>query len=327
MARHTQLPTRVPTATRATITAAPRRTSVRGVLRAAAVAAAAALSSACSDSSSPANGPLAARAGDAPGTHRQYGTPVKVGEGRARSYVVLDKGVPSEFGVALDERAMDGLPAPMPMPPGQPMPGGHEHVDSHVYLLPLPAQNSTPIRLVELDWNPAGHELPGVYDISHFDFHFYTIDEAEWSAIVPSDPQFQQKADNLPAEEYRPAFYSTFTPPGAPVPAVPKMGVHWIDPRSPELQKVLGNPEAWKPFTSTFIYGSWNGKFTFFEPMITRAHILSKSEAGAESDQVTNIEVPARQAVAGYYPSAYRIQWDGQAREYRISLTNLAWRN
>ena len=36
------------------------------------------------------------RAGDTPGTHRQYGTPITLGNGRARSYVTLLKGVPVE---------------------------------------------------------------------------------------------------------------------------------------------------------------------------------------------------------------------------------------
>src|SRR5690242_4261619 len=56
-----------------------------------------------------------ARAGyDTPGMHRQYGTPVKVGNGMARAYVVLDAKsgqAPAEIGIALDQKALDGLPA------------------------------------------------------------------------------------------------------------------------------------------------------------------------------------------------------------------------
>ena len=29
---------------------------------------------------------------------------------------------------------------------------------------------------------------------------------------------------------------------------------------------------------------------------------------------------------AGFYPSAYRITWDAQQKEYRIALTQLSWR-
>jgi hypothetical protein len=48
------------------------------------------------------------------------------------------------------------------------------------------------------------------------------------------------------------------------------MGVHWR-PALARLQELLGNPAGYKPFTTTFIFGSWDGKFLFAEPMITRA--------------------------------------------------------
>jgi hypothetical protein len=62
--------------------------------------------------------------------------------------------------------------------------------------------------------------------------------------------------------------------------------------------------------------------------MITRAHILAKKSASDPKvrDEVITLPIPARYHVAGYYPSAYRITWDAEAREYRIALTQLAWR-
>src|SRR3954454_10583004 len=46
---------------------------------------------------------------------RQYGAPVKLGNGSARTYVIFDKtsGAPVELGVALSDKALEGLPAPM----------------------------------------------------------------------------------------------------------------------------------------------------------------------------------------------------------------------
>ena len=103
------------------------------------------------------------------------------------------------------------------------------------------------------------------------------------------------------------------------------MGVHWVDARSSELQQLLGKPEAYRPFTRTFILGSWNGRFHFWEPMITRAHLLAKRNAteAAVLDEVIPISIPARYQVPGRYPTAYRITWDDQAREYRVALTGL----
>ena len=251
------------------------------------------------------------RAGDEPGTHRQYGTPIKFGEGRARSYIVLNKGVPLEVGLALDERALDGLRAPMHHEPSE---GGEEHAheDFDAYSVPMPAQNPTPYHFIELDWNPAGHPPEGVYNLPHFDFHFYKISVEQRDAIVPSDPLFTVKSENAPAPAFIPPFFI------APaMVAIPRMGVHWIDVRSPELQPPPNN----KKFTTTFLTGTYDGAVIFQEPMITREFILSKP----------NVEIPlpvaAKVAPAGYYPSAYSITYDAQAKEHRIGLTKLAWQN
>jgi uncharacterized protein len=303
---------------------APRSFSSRVAATGSLALVAATFAVACQDSgTSPNGGPLTSES-QAPGVHRQYGVPVKLGNGRARTYVVLDQkagGRPIEVGVALDEAALQGLPAPSTMP--MPMPSdGHEHPDMHPYDIPMPAQNPTPYKFLELDWNPQGHEVKGVYDVPHFDFHFYTITPAERNAIDPADPQFQARADKLPGEEFRAPFYSTLTPPGAPTGAVPRMGVHWIDIRTPELQGMLGHPENAKPFTTTFIHGSWDGQFIFDEPMITRAFIMGRKTAAtaAQRDSLIPLPLPTRTA-AGLTPGAYHISYDADAKEYRIALT------
>jgi hypothetical protein len=245
-------------------------------------------------------------AAQAPGVHRQYGTPVKVGNGRARAYTLLDarSGTPLEIGVALDSLAMHGLPAPAG--------GGNAHGDMHEYQLELPARAPAPYKFVELDWNPAGHGEP--YLEAHFDVHFYTISLAERNAIVPSDPAWAAKAAKLPAPEFRrTGFACPCTLLGIPPEqmAVPRMGMHWIDPSSPEFNG--------KPFTATFIEGVWDGRSIFQEPMVTRSFIMATADA--------TIDLPAlkRAQVPGYYPGAYRVSYDAQAKEYRIALSKLAW--
>jgi hypothetical protein len=278
------------------------------------------------------------RAGfDQAGAHRQYGTPVKVGNGIVRTYVVLDEkqgGKPLEIGVAMSEKSLEGLPAPMPMPASSDA-KGHDHaaMQMNMYLLDLPAQNPTQYKFVQFDWNPAGHEPEGVYTLPHFDFHFYTVGKDVRESIVPSDPLYAQKAASYPAPQYRAPFYidASTAAGGAPPAAVtvPQMGLHWLDVRSPELQGLAGHPENFKPFTKTFIYGSWDGQFIFDEPMITRAYILEKKTATdpAVVDEVIPVSTAARYSPAGFYPSAYRITWDAQQKEYRIALTQLSWRD
>ncbi|HKO16777.1 MAG TPA: DUF5602 domain-containing protein [Gemmatimonadaceae bacterium] len=277
-------------------------------VRAALAVASLALLAACApDAPNPAGPPPASlstfnRAGyDQPGAHRQYGVPRKVGDGMARAYVVRDEksDAPLELGIALDARALGGLPTS----------GMHE------YLLPLPAQAPAPYQLVELDWNPQGHDPAPAYGVPHFDFHFYTISLAERNAIDPSDPQFAAKASNLPVGDYVPPFYVVPGPPAAL--AVPHMGLHWSDVRSPELQGLLGHPERYQPFTKTFIYGSWNGRFIFYEPMITRAYLRSQPNV------VTPIPVPQKYPLPGFYPDSYRVAYDAQAKEYRVALSDL----
>jgi Domain of unknown function (DUF5602) len=266
-----------------------------------------------------------ARSEARPAPLRRFGAPVKLGNGQARSYVTFDvTGAPTEIGVALSVAALDSLPAAG---------SGHHGAGmmTHEYIIALPEGNKTPFKFLELNWNPSGHEPDGVYqDVPHFDFHFYTISKAERDAIVPTNPDFARNANDIPAGEYVPPFNVPLGPPGAQPAqlAVPMMGVHWSDVRSAELQKLLGKPEAFKPFTATFIHGSWRGQFHFWEPMITRAHILAKSTTDdpAVRDQVIPISTPTRYKVAGYYPSAYRITWDAEAQEYRIALTQLALR-
>jgi hypothetical protein len=233
------------------------------------------------------------RAGTQEDSHRTYGSAVRVGNGSARSYLVIQNGRPQELGIALSENALTGLPVT-----GM----------SHEYLLPLPARNPTQFKVIELDWNPGGHPPPMVYTVPHFDFHFYVISLAERNAIVPSDPAFATKAANFPPADFRTPGW--VPPPGpAAAEAVPRMGIHWINPTSPEFHG-LG-------FTKTFILGSWNGRVTFFEPMVTQAYLLGKP------DDLTELPSAPRYEPAGWYPRAYRVRWDAGSREWHVAISRL----
>lgn len=228
------------------------------------------------------------------------GVPVRVGTGLARTYLVLDGDRPVELGVALTPGAMQGLPAGhAPAPNAVTMPDGHVMYE---HILTMPADNPTPFRHVVVNWNPAGHEPPGVYDTPHFDFHFYMISDEERRTVVPG-PDFEAKGARLPSADEMPAGY-------LPTPPVPTMGVHWIDPKAPEL-----NGDR---FVQTFIAGSWDGRPTFLEPMITKAFLETKPNFSARIPPV------ARHAAPGWYPRARAIRWDAEAGEYRVALHDFA---
>jgi hypothetical protein len=222
-----------------------------------------------------------------------YGAAVAIGGGTARSYVVLDNGVPTELGVALSAAALDSLPS-------APLMGGYE------FVLPLPAQNTTQFQVIGLNWNPTGHPPPMVYTVPHFDVHFYMVSSADRAAIAPSDPSFAAEAANLPAVDLRPPGYVA----DPPANAIPRMGIHWTDTSSAEFHGA--------PFTRTFINGSWNGQFVFFEPMVTRAYLLT------HPDDLVPVRAAARRATTGYYPANYRVSWDASASEWHIALSDLA---
>lgn len=251
------------------------------------------------------------------GLHARYGAAVAMGNGQARTYVVVDgrSGNPVEVGVALSKQALEGLPKHSP----DHGPGTHGPYSE--YLLELPAGNPTPYRFVEVDWNPQGHGGP--YTAPHFDFHFYRVPLAIRNQIDLGAPDFAAKAARLPADdEIRAGYASTHvllgtTPAGM---TVPRMGLHWVDTKSPEL------PPSNQPFTRTFIMGSWDGQVIFDEPMITLDFILAQRTGPATAEAIP-VPPSKRYAPAGYYPVSYGIRWDDASGEYRIALQGLTRRD
>lgn len=219
-----------------------------------------------------------------------YGTAQTLGTGNAKAFVRIDdSGEPVEIGVAITETAMNSLPS------------GHEMLD---LALELPAQalSKTPFKFVGLDYNPHGHEPDGVYNVPHFDFHFYKVTNAERLAIAPGDA----KLDVLPAESYLPAAHF-------PAGGVPQMGNHWIDPTSPELNG--------QPFTTTFLYGSYNGHVTFMEPMITVDFIKNTEHLHSSVKQAQKF------SPAGNYPTTYCIRHNHEDKQYEVTLEDFVKRN
>jgi uncharacterized protein len=247
------------------------------------------------------------------GLSARYGEAIALGNGQARTYVLVDNrtGDPVEVGVALSGESLEGLPKQSP----DHGPGTHGPYSE--YLLELPADNPTPYRFVEVDWNPHGHGGP--YTAPHFDFHFYRVPLATRNQIDLTSPDFAAKAARLPADDEIPTGYlSTHvllntTPAGM---TVPRMGLHWLDKSSPEL------PPSNQPFTTTFIVGSWDGQVIFDEPMVTRAFIMAQ-RGGPATARAIPLPQSKRYVPAGFYPSSYGITWNEAAGEYRIALQGL----
>jgi hypothetical protein len=77
------------------------------------------------------------------------------------------------------------------------------------------------------------------------------------------------------------------------------MGNHLLDSQSPEIKDSL-------PFTRTFIYGAYEGRLIFWEPMITLDFLQQTTDACME------IRQPESFQRAGYYPTQYCVRQDRQ---------------
>lgn len=210
------------------------------------------------------------------------GPALNVGNGKAWSYIETDENnKPVSIGVVLSQNALTNLPND----------ASSHHGVSYVLSLPSEKKDVTPYDHIGMDWNPHGHEPEFIYGAPHFDFHFYMMPQAERLAI-PAYEQDSVKFKNSPTPQYLPALYMNF---GG---GVPQMGAHWLDVTSPEL-----NPQQPAPFTQTFIYGSYNGKVIFMEPMITKQFLDTIPHLFER-----NIPQPVKFQKTGYYPTKMHVQ-------------------
>lgn len=203
-----------------------------------------------------------------------------LGAGSAYSWVKLNAdGQPQSIGITFTDDALAKLP----------------QKDTELALA-LPSADGLAFKTAVIDWNPQGHPPPHVYDVPHFDFHFYVIDEATRMAIgSKGDPAPKPDTTLVPAG---------FITDGETVPA---MGMHYVPQSAPEFHG--------KPFTQVPIYGYANGKLAFVEAMVTRAYLLDEQSVDAVLDQ------PAKYEASGYYPTRYAVSHDATRHEYTVELS------
>jgi hypothetical protein len=258
-------------------------------------------------------------------TNRMLGWTLELGRGTVSSYAEFDGGgTPRALGVALSAGALDGLPT-----------GGSDHhhcfdrnkdgvvdpatecLHQYEFVIPLPdavaRRADIPFKWVLLNWEPLGHIPPGVYDVPHFDVHFYMEPIANVFAIEsgPCGPefircdQFEVARRPVPANYMHPDFKDVEA-------AVPAMGNHLVDLTGPEFAK--------QPFTRTWIYGAYDGKVTFYEEMVTRAFLLSKPNT------CFPIKVPPAVGLRGFYPTVSCLRDDARTGEYTVSMEQFVFR-
>lgn len=224
------------------------------------------------------------------GTKIEPGEAKQIGHGTATSWVEVKKdGTPVSIGVTFDKEALSGLPA-----------------EDTEYTLALPKSSVTGFQLIGVNWNPHGHIPPGIYDVPHFDFHFFLIGPEQRDEITATGSNLDT-VRKPPSAEYVPKDYIF-----APGSEFPQEGSHWIDPNSPEFHG--------QPFTATFIYGTYNGMIDFVEPMVTKKFF--------ETDPSVKraVKLPQAYQKTGYYPDKYSVHYDKAVGKYTVAIRGLRLR-
>jgi hypothetical protein len=248
-----------------------------------------------------------------------------LGNDSARMYVLLDsKRVPQAIGVIFGKSMLDGLPAKrnntsrcFDKNGNGKLDDGECEGDYEIRLslpLGLPNERDLIVKWVGLNWNPQGHDPANVYGVPHFDVHFYVVDPKIIDGIRTGPCGYFMNCDDykrallpVPAK-YVPADYVNVNA------AVAAMGNHLMDAKSPEL----GKPP--KKFTHTFIFGTYDGRIIFYEPMITRAFFLSRRSG------CMPIRQPQAWEQSGYHPTKYCIRYVEESGKYTVSLEGLVYR-
>lgn len=267
-----------------------------------------------------------------PQENTEWGDPAEFGEGQLQTFVTVDSaGKPELVGVYFTDGLLSGLPM-------EPSDGHWDVVDAegnvvipccgHEVVVEFPESvSATPIKSFVLNWNPMGHPPAEIYDVPHFDLHFYTITNEERIAIpaaagdemcmVPNPPDvpgehpvlmscetFAEATIALPENQIAPGYMDVGE-------VAPGMGNHLVNPTAMEF--------TGEAFTHTWIYGVYGGKLTFLEPMIANSFLEER-----HAEECAEIALPEEMAEPGYYPSQYCIRYfegeDGGEGAFAVTL-------
>jgi len=264
------------------------------------------------------------------GVCASYGESAAYGNGRVKAFTQSRGRVPSVVGVAFRRTTLDGLPYHPPTAGnwcydvnGDGMVHDHaECVGGYDRALHFSKEFrrtvNTPYEYALFNWNPMGH-IPSdlIYNKPHFDVHFYVTPNSQRLAIragpcaivvncddykigkVPVDPKY-----------VAPDYYDVDAVEAA-------MGNHLLDITAPEI---FG-----QPFTHTFIYGAYNGRITFYEPMVTHAWFSGLAD-GTIADSCFAMKLPQAWQRSGWYPTKYCTRYRANRQELTLTLESFVYR-
>lgn len=248
-----------------------------------------------------------------------------IGDGTVTPYAEFaGDGSPSAIGIVYSAGALGGLPTVasdehhcFDRDSNGSIEPATECVATHETVMPLPdaaaSRADIPFKWVMFNWNPVGHIPPGIYDVPHFDIHFYIDSIANVFALQPGPcgpefvrcDQFERATKPLPANYLPPDYISVDA-------VAPAMGNHLIDPTGPEF-----NGEQW---TRNWIFGTYDGEITFYEEMVTLAYLKSRP------DTCNPVKSPPAVGLGGFYPGLSCIRYDAATDTYTVSMEGFSYR-
>lgn len=263
------------------------------------------------------------------GVCAEYGASAEIGKGSLTAYTQRKGSRPTSVGVAFPASTLEGLPTDPPTEgkwcydkdgdgttdPMTECTGGYEN--SLPFNKNFLQQVDTPLTYLLMNWNPMGHMPPHVYDLPHFDIHFYLNENEERLAIRPGPCPALVNCDDyklgklLPQPKYRTQDHIDLDA------LEPGMGNHLTDTTAPEFHG--------ERFTHTFIYGSWNKEITFYEPMVTHEWFSGLVD-GSRENACFAAKQPAAWEVSGWYPTSYCLRYRENRDELTASLEGFVYR-
>jgi hypothetical protein len=252
------------------------------------------------------------------------GSYVEIGNGIIESIAeVDDEGILTTLGIIFHKGSLENLPTAVT--------DGHrcgdfnadgtidpetECLKWHERVIPFPSdisrRSDIPFKWVLVNYNPHGHMPEGVWNTAHFDVHFYLDPIEKVFSIMPGNcgPEYVRCDQFMVATKPVPSNYihKDFQNVNAVAPA---MGNHLIDPTGMEFHG--------KPFTRSWIYGTYDGRITFWEEMLSVEFLKSRP------DNCFSIKLPEAVAVSGYYPTNVCTRYNKVDESVSVSIEDFVY--
>jgi len=146
------------------------------------------------------------------------------------AYAIMNRaGKLSSLGVQVDDTALDTVDTDETAP--------HEGVDAHLEFTSDDVDVDThQFTFMGFHFNPQGHPPPGIYDVPHFDFHFYMMEESDVEEIETGPATYSILDARIPEDCVRLPVLDTDNDGEPDTPLVEEeMGENLVDPTSPEF--------------------------------------------------------------------------------------------